>query len=124
MTEYSHEENAVAVVATFKIQMQQVTEKVIEEQFQDICGAEVIYEEDSDEEEKEIQIEDLEQAPPKMKDNKPQVHNPMEEVNLGNVEEPKIAYISSLLSINLKVQIISLLQEFKDCFAWNYDEMP
>ena len=25
---------------------------------------------------------------------------------------------------NLKEQIISLLQEFKDCFAWNYNEMP
>ena len=25
---------------------------------------------------------------------------------------------------NLNEQIISLLQEFKDCFAWNYNEMP
>ena len=49
--------------------MQQVTEKVAEEQFQDICGAEVIYEEESNEDEEEIQIEDLGQAPPKMEDN-------------------------------------------------------
>ena len=47
----------------------------------------------------------------------------MEEVNLGTVEEPKITYISSLISTNLKEHIISLLKEFKDCFAWNYDEM-
>ena len=90
MTKYSHEENAATTVATFKMQMEQVTERVVEEQFQDICGVEVIYEEKSDEEEEEIQIEDLEQAPLKMEDNKPQVHDPMEEVNLGTVEEPRL----------------------------------
>ena len=52
-----------------------------------------------------------------MENNKPQVHDPMEEVNLGTMEEPRITYINSLLSTNLKEQIISLLQEFKDCFA-------
>ena len=83
----------------------------------------MIYEEELDEEEEEIQIEDLKQAPLKMEDNKPQVHDPMEEVNLDTVEQPRITYISSLLSTNLKEQIISLLQEFKDYFAWNYDEM-
>ena len=59
-----------------------------------------------------------------MEDSKPQVHDPMKEVNIDIVEEPGITYISSLLSTNLKEQIISLLQEFNDCFAWNYDEMP
>ena len=44
-----------------------------------------------------------------MEDNKPQVHNPMEEVNLGTMEEPRITYISSLLSTNLKEHILSLL---------------
>ena len=104
--------------------MQQVTKKFAEKQFQDICGAVVIYEEESNEEDEEIQIEDLEQTPPKMEDDKPQVHDPMEEVNLDTVEESRITYISSLLSINLKERIISLLQEFKDCFSLNYDEMP
>ena len=59
-----------------------------------------------------------------MEDKKPQVHDPMEEVNLDTVEEPRINYISYLFSTNLKEWIISLLQEFKDCFALNYDEMP
>ena len=54
MTKYSHEENAVAAATTFKMKMQQVTKKVAKEQFQDICEAEVIYEEESDEEEEEI----------------------------------------------------------------------
>ena len=69
----------------------------------------MICEEESHEEEEEIQIEDWEQAPPKMEDNKPQVHDPMEKVNLGTVEEPRITYISSLLCTNLKEHIISLL---------------
>ena len=60
---------------------------------------------------------------PKMEGNMPKVHDPMEEVNLGTVEEPRITYIGSLLSINLNERIISLLLEFKDCFAWNYDKM-
>ena len=59
-----------------------------------------------------------------MEDNKPQVHDPMEEVNLGTVEGPRITYISSLLPTNLKEHMISLLQEFKYCFTCNYDEMP
>ena len=59
------------------MQMQQVTEKKnAEEQFHDICRAEVIYEEEADEEGEEFQIEDFEQTPPKMEDNKPQVHDP------------------------------------------------
>ena len=122
MTKYSHEENTTAAVVTFKMQIQQVTEKFVEEQFQDICGAEVIYEEESDEVEEEIHIQNLEQAHPKMEDNKPQVHDSMEEVNLDTMEVPRITYISSLLSTNLKEHIISLLQDFKDCFAWNYDD--
>ena len=48
----------------------------------------------------------------------------MEEVNLDTVEEPRITYISSLLPSDFKEGIIATLQEFKECFAWNYDKMP
>ena len=44
-----------------------------------------------------------------MEDNKPQVHDPMEEVNLGTVEGSKITYINSFLLANLKEHIILLL---------------
>ena len=50
-------------------------------------------------------------------------HDPMEKVNLGTMEEPRITYISSLLPSDLKKGVIAILREFKDCFAWNYDEM-
>ena len=39
MTKYSHEENKVAEVVTFKMKMQQVAKRIAKEQFQDICGA-------------------------------------------------------------------------------------
>ena len=59
-------------------------------------------------------MEDLEQAPPKFDDMQPQVHNPMEEVNLDTMEESRIAYISSLQPSDFKEGIIVTLQEFKD----------
>ena len=47
-------------------------------------------------------MEDLKEAPPKFKDAVPEVTDPMEEVNLGTLEEPRITYVSSLLQDNLK----------------------
>ena len=69
----------------------------------------MIYEGESNEEEKDIHIEDLEQPPSKMEDNKPEVHILMEEVYLNTMEEPRITYIGTFLSTNLKEHIISLL---------------
>ena len=69
-------------------------------------------------------MEDLEQAPPKFEDTQPQVHDPIEEVNLSTLEEPRITYISSLLPYEFNEGILTILQEFKDCFSWNYEKMP
>ena len=69
-------------------------------------------------------MEDLEQAPSKFEDTQPQVHDPIEEVNLSTVEEPRITYISSLLPYDFNEGILTILHEFKDCFSWNYDKMP
>ena len=124
MTDYSQEEKAVAAIAIFKMKMQNTVEKIEEEHLLDTCGAGMIFEEDAYEEDEEIQMEDLKQGPPNFEDTQPQVHNPMEEVNLDTVEELRITYISSLLPSDLKEGIIEILQEFKDYFAWNYDEMP
>ena len=123
MTDYSQKEKAIATTSIFKIKMQQTMEMIKEEHFWDTCGAEMIFEEDVYEEDEEIQMEDLEQAPLEFEDTQPQVHDPMEEVNLCTVEELRITYISSLLPSDLKEGIIAILHEFKDCFAWNYDEM-
>lgn len=40
---------------------------------------------------------DLEQALPKSEDIQHQVHNPIEEVNLDTVKEPKIAFVTYAL---------------------------
>ncbi|XP_020235572.1 uncharacterized protein LOC109815302 [Cajanus cajan] len=51
--------------------------------------------------------------------------DPLEEINLGTVENRKVTYISKyLLQGKLKEEIIQVLHEYKDCFAWDYDEMP
>ena len=68
-------------------------------------------------------MEDLEQAPPKFEDTQPQVHDLKEKVNLYIEEESRITYISSLLPYDFKEGIIATIEEFKDCFSWNYDEM-
>ena len=69
-------------------------------------------------------MEDLGQAPCKFEDTQPQVHDPTDEVNLSTVEVLRITYISSLLPSDLNEMIIVILREIKDCFAWNYDEIP
>jgi len=44
-------------------------------------------------------------------------HNPLEEINLGIEENRNPTYVSKLLDVGLRQKIISLLHEFKDCFA-------
>ena len=92
----------------------------------EVNGVEVVFKEDPEEleDQKEIQMEDLKKAPQKFEYVEPEVTNPMEEVNLGTLEEPRITYVSSLLQDDIKRQIVEVLKEFRDCFAWSYEEMP
>ncbi|XP_058185787.1 uncharacterized protein LOC131303013 [Rhododendron vialii] len=52
------------------------------------------------------------------------VQDPLEEVNLGDSENPKPVYISQLLPEDVKEKFIQLLGEFKSYFAWTYKELP
>ena len=117
MTDYSLEEKLIAATAIFKMKVQQTVERIEEEHLQNTYRAEIIFEENAFEEDEEIKMEDLEQAPPKFEDTQPQVHNLMEEVNLDTVEKSRITYVSSLLPSDFKEEIIATLHEFKDCFA-------
>lgn len=57
-------------------------------------------------------------------DPKPQKDKP-EEINLAQPgEDPRITYISEELPTEFKEALISLLKEYRDVFAWKYDEMP
>ena len=48
-----------------------------------------------------------------------EVEDPLEELNLGDDQNPRVTYISSLLDQPFKEQLSSLLKEYKDCFAWD-----
>ncbi|XP_027343131.1 uncharacterized protein LOC113855699 [Abrus precatorius] len=63
--------------------------------------------------------EDSARKGPKM-----EAQDPLEEVNLGDEKEPRLTFISKLVEEEVKDQLIKLLREFKDCFAWDYDQMP
>src|ERR1044072_6829076 len=50
--------------------------------------------------------------------------DPLEEVNLGDENTKRITYVSTKLNSSLKQKVIEVLRKNKDCFAWDYDEMP
>ena len=53
------------------------------------------------------------------------VEEELEEVDLGfDSQEPRLISISASLTETEKSELILLLKEFKDVFAWNYNEMP
>jgi len=46
------------------------------------------------------------------------------EVDIGNGDRPRPTFISAKLDSKCKQQLTDLLKEYKDCFAWDYTEMP
>ncbi|KAM2013819.1 hypothetical protein TB1_024868 [Malus domestica] len=63
-------------------------------------------------------------APAELEDHRPLVKDPLEEINVGTADDPRLLFISALLPQQMKVEFRTLLTEFKDCFAWSYHEMP
>ncbi|CAL9021994.1 unnamed protein product [Prunus brigantina] len=86
--------------------------------------AEFTHESTEDQEEEELQEEVLDFAPAALDDSLPEVEDPLQEINLGTEEDPRPTFISALLKEPIKGELIALLQEFRDCFAWHYHEMP
>ena len=85
---------------------------------------EVVFEGDPDDYEdiEEIQIEDFKEAPTKFEDTKLEVTDPLEEINFGSLEEPRVTYVSSLLQGELKEKVVHTLKKFKYYFAWSFKE--
>ncbi|XP_015960134.1 uncharacterized protein LOC107484040 [Arachis duranensis] len=50
--------------------------------------------------------------------------DPLEEINLGTPDDVQITYICKGLVDPFRTELFHLLHEFKDCFAWDYYEMP
>jgi hypothetical protein len=48
----------------------------------------------------------------------------LEEVDIGPGDRPRPTFISRNLSPEFRTKLIELLKEFRDCFAWEYYEMP
>jgi hypothetical protein len=46
------------------------------------------------------------------------------EVDISNGDRPRPTFISAKLDSKCKQQITNLLKEYKDCFTWDYTEMP
>ena len=61
---------------------------------------------------------------PSLETKKIQAQDPLEEIDLGDGSIKRPTYISSKIGPEFKVQIIALLKKYKDCFAWDYNEMP
>ncbi|XP_016647201.1 PREDICTED: uncharacterized protein LOC107880389 [Prunus mume] len=86
--------------------------------------AEFTHESTKDQEEESLQEEVLDFAPAALDNSLPEVEDPLQEINLGTEEDSRPTFISALLKEPLKSELIVLLQEFRDCFAWHYHEMP
>jgi hypothetical protein len=48
----------------------------------------------------------------------------LEAVDIRPGDRPRPTYISAKLDPEYKKELIALLKEYKDCFAWEYYEMP
>ena len=48
----------------------------------------------------------------------------LEEIDIGSGDRPRLMYVSAKLDPEYKQELVDLLKEFKDCFAWEYYEMP
>ncbi|XP_050222703.1 uncharacterized protein LOC126672794 [Mercurialis annua] len=90
----------------------------------DIDSAECIYEDQEQDPTGSLRIGDIRLATGKLEDDPAQVQDDLLEINLGTDESPKPIYINAGLDEGFREQLIDLLIEFRDCFAWSYEEMP
>jgi hypothetical protein len=48
----------------------------------------------------------------------------LEEINIGDGDKPRPTFISTNFDSGFREELIKLLKEYKDFFAWDYSEMP
>jgi hypothetical protein len=48
----------------------------------------------------------------------------LKEIDIGDGDKPRPTFISANLDSSFRKELIKLLKEYKDCFAWDYSEMP
>jgi hypothetical protein len=50
--------------------------------------------------------------------------DPLEEIDIGDGKTPRPTFVNKTLETDPRNEMISLLKEYSDCFAWNYTDMP
>ena len=50
--------------------------------------------------------------------------DPLEEIDIGDGKTPRPTFVNKTLETDPRDEMIGLLKEYSDCFAWNYTEMP
>ncbi|XXG53165.1 hypothetical protein AAC387_Pa03g1309 [Persea americana] len=80
-------------------------------------------EQDARKEDEEL-VNDPEEAPPSLEDRGLATVDELVEINLGSPEEPKISYVSKLLSDDEMKEYVAYLSKYKDVFPWSYKEKP
>ena len=50
--------------------------------------------------------------------------DPLEKVDIDDGTTPKATFVNKNLLAEYKTDLINLLKEYVDCFAWEYHEMP
>jgi hypothetical protein len=48
----------------------------------------------------------------------------LEEIDIGDGKTPMPTFVNKTLETDHRNEMIALLKEYSDCFAWNYTEMP
>ncbi|PNX86187.1 hypothetical protein L195_g042264 [Trifolium pratense] len=53
-----------------------------------------------------------------------QAQDPLQEIDIGDGSIKRPTYISANIDSGLRERMVELLKHYKDCFAWDYSEMP
>jgi hypothetical protein len=48
----------------------------------------------------------------------------LEEINIRDGKTPRPTFVNKTLETDPRNEMIGLLKEYSDCFAWNYTEIP
>ncbi|KAI5316794.1 hypothetical protein L3X38_036501 [Prunus dulcis] len=69
-------------------------------------------------------IDIVQPAPPQMEDGGQATIDDLQDINLGTVDDPKPIFVSVSLTPQELEEYTQLLQEYRDVFAWSYQDMP
>lgn len=90
----------------------------------DVDWEDVYYEADEQVDQDVIQLNELAEAPVKLDDTRKIDKPNVIEVNLGLGCDNKSTYVNLALEAGEMKSIIRLLNQYRNCFAWDYSKIP